>query len=105
MTWRARSSGGGGTPRSTQAAMMARTMAPAESMRVPSQSNTTKSNCLAIVSLLGRFQMRKIARQFLRQGGFEGDLPVREGVTETQPGSMKEHPRSEEHTSELQSPL
>src|SRR5574338_499728 len=91
MTWRARASEGGATPTSRQAAMMACTIAPAESMRVPSQSNTTRSNCLAIVPLLIHFQIGEVVRQFLSQGRLQGDLPVSQGMAEAQARGMEEH--------------
>src|SRR5215831_17538512 len=48
ITWRARSGSGTGSPRSRQAAWMQPTIAPAESMSVPSQSKTTRSNRFGI---------------------------------------------------------
>src|SRR5487761_2494145 len=64
MTWAARSRSGTGSPRSLQLAWMLAIMAPAESISVPSQSNTSNSNRFGIYFL---FQDRYEIFQFRRQ--------------------------------------
>src|SRR5690606_40204340 len=91
MMWRARASLGGSTPMSTAAACRACTMAAAESISVPSQSNTIKSNCCAIIFLVVNIKPPQELAELRRQRRLERQGLARQRMSHFQLGRMQEH--------------
>src|SRR5688500_3795983 len=87
MTWLARSRSGPGSPMSRLACCMHSTMVAAESMMVPSQSNTISGY------LIGSYQMSvDELLDVRRQRSFQLDAVSRQGMQESKPARMQEQP-------------
>src|SRR5215470_1125374 len=90
ITWRARSGSGTGSPRSRQAAWMQPTIAPAESMSVPSQSKTTRSNRFGIGGGLPH-PLEEVGK-VLGERRHEPDVGAGQRMFERELAGMQEHP-------------
>src|SRR5512142_2134563 len=84
MIWREARSPGAGRPMSSHARWIESTITPAESIRVPSQSKISRSNCLGIQGI-------QKSSQVSRQRCLDLQALTADGVIEDEPRRMQEH--------------